>query len=60
MPRACGASSIPETAVLEPIGRGVLDHQLSRMMTSFGAVAHGIISHLRRRPLIDIPTTSMG
>jgi hypothetical protein len=25
MPRESGASSIPETAVLEPMGRGVLD-----------------------------------
>ena len=29
-----GASSIPETAVLEPIGRGVLDRPPSRAMTA--------------------------
>ena len=32
-PGECGPSSIPETAVLEPRGRGVLDHPPSRRMT---------------------------
>src|SRR5215475_11994697 len=33
-PGLTGRSSIPETAVLEPIGRGVLDHPPSRVMTT--------------------------
>src|SRR3981081_2576510 len=36
--RAGGRSSIPETAVIESRSRGVLDHPLSRVMTSFASL----------------------
>ena len=38
-PGLTGRSSIPETPVLEPIGRGVLDHPLARVMTAEGVTS---------------------
>jgi hypothetical protein len=49
-PGLSGRSSIPETAVLEQIGRGVLDHPLSRVMTTekgLPSVHQDVSSHSR-------------
>jgi hypothetical protein len=32
--RECGRSSIPEAPIIEPTGRGVLDHPPPRVMTA--------------------------
>jgi len=47
---------------LEPIGRGVLDHPLSRMMTAFVCRLdrHSSRTCVLALRLIDIPTTPMG
>ncbi len=37
--REGGRPSIPETSMIEPKSRGVLDHPLSRMMTALGGAA---------------------
>ena len=50
--RESGRSSIPETAVIEPISRGVLDTPLSRCMTGYSAASFFIAA------LIDAAASS--
>src|SRR5436190_4247578 len=57
-PGSTGRPSIPEAAVIDPIGRGVLDHPLSLLMTSRGR-AKTIRPHLHlalRQKTCTLPT----